>query len=52
VVKIAHMNLPCRSCVKGGCLGNGLSRCLEELDFTEYVEPLLVEILKESGFKA
>jgi heptosyltransferase-3 len=50
LVKIAHMNLPCRSCVKGGCLGNNLSRCLEELDFEEYVEPLLEDILRDKSF--
>jgi heptosyltransferase-3 len=45
MVLLAHMNKPCRSCVKGGCLGNNLSACLDELSFKLYVRPLVDEIL-------
>ncbi|MDR1035147.1 MAG: glycosyltransferase family 9 protein [Deltaproteobacteria bacterium] len=45
-VRCARMELDCRSCVKGGCLENGLvSRCLKEMDFATYLLPHLEEML-------
>ncbi|MDR1042018.1 MAG: glycosyltransferase family 9 protein [Deltaproteobacteria bacterium] len=45
-VRAARMNLPCRSCVTGGCLEHGrVSRCLKEMDFETYVMPHLEEML-------
>jgi heptosyltransferase-3 len=44
-VLIAHVDRACRSCVKGGCLGDNLSACLEELDFGTYVRPLVDKII-------
>jgi ADP-heptose:LPS heptosyltransferase len=44
-VRVAHVDKPCRSCVSGGCLGNNLSACLEELSFGKYVRPLVEELL-------
>jgi heptosyltransferase-3 len=44
--RAAHMDLPCRSCVTGGCLEDGLvSRCLKEMDFETYVRPHLEDLL-------
>jgi ADP-heptose:LPS heptosyltransferase len=46
-VRAAHMDLPCRSCVTGGCLEGGLvSRCLKEMDFETYVRPHLEALLE------
>ncbi|MDR2612693.1 MAG: glycosyltransferase family 9 protein [Deltaproteobacteria bacterium] len=47
-VRAAHMDLPCRSCVTGGCLGGGVSRCLKEMDFETFVRPHLEELLESA----
>jgi ADP-heptose:LPS heptosyltransferase len=43
--RAAHMDLPCRSCVKGGCLPGNVSRCLKEMDFDTWVRPHLEDLL-------
>ncbi|MDR2339409.1 MAG: glycosyltransferase family 9 protein [Deltaproteobacteria bacterium] len=49
MVEIAHTDRACRSCVTGGCLGGGLSACLDELDFDEWVRPKLTAMLAHIG---
>ncbi|MDR3154181.1 MAG: glycosyltransferase family 9 protein [Deltaproteobacteria bacterium] len=44
-VRAAHMDLPCRSCVTGGCLPGNVSRCLKEMDFSTWVKPHLEDLL-------
>ena len=52
LVKVAHVDRPCRPCVRrggvpgeGGCRGGGLSGCLEDLSFQTYVRPLIEQLL-------
>ncbi len=44
-VKVAHADKSCRPCVRGGCLGDQRSACMEELSFHGIVRPLVEELL-------
>lgn len=45
MVRVAHVNRPCRPCLRGGCRPGGVSGCLEDLDFHACVRPLIEELL-------
>jgi len=44
-VRVAHVDRPCRPCLRGGCRLGGISGCLEDLSFSVYVRPLIEELL-------
>jgi ADP-heptose:LPS heptosyltransferase len=45
MIEVVHTDRACRSCVTGGCLGDSLSACLDELDFDSWVKPRLEAML-------
>jgi ADP-heptose:LPS heptosyltransferase len=51
-VRVAATGFPCRPCLTGGCLGDGVSRCLKELDYESRVKPLLEELLEAAAAPA
>lgn len=45
-VKVARLERPCRPCLLGGCRGNWVSGCLEDLLFDVHVRPLIEQVLR------